>query len=36
MIGRVVMDVVLCSLATVGLVAAIVAGHFALRRDVER
>jgi hypothetical protein len=33
MIGRVIMDVVLCSLATVGLVAALVAGHLALRRE---
>lgn len=37
MIGRVVMDVVLCSLATVGLVAVIIVGHFALMgRDVRR
>jgi hypothetical protein len=37
MIGRIVMDVVLCSLATIGLVAVIVVGHFALvGKDVRR
>jgi predicted ATP-grasp superfamily ATP-dependent carboligase len=35
MIGRVIMDVVLCSLATVTLVGVIVAGHLALRRGAR-
>jgi hypothetical protein len=29
-IERVIIDVILCSLATIGLVAIIVVGHFAL------
>jgi hypothetical protein len=37
MIERVILDVILCTLATVGLVAIIVVGHFALAgRDVQR
>jgi threonine dehydrogenase-like Zn-dependent dehydrogenase len=36
MIGRVVMDVLVCTAGTVGLMVVLVAGHFALRRDVRR
>ena len=37
MIGRVILDVLVCSAVTVGLVAIIVVGHFALMgRNVDR
>jgi hypothetical protein len=32
MIARVILDVLVCTAVTVGLVAVIVAGHLALRR----
>jgi hypothetical protein len=32
MIARVILDVLVCTAVTVGLVVVIVAGHFALRR----
>jgi hypothetical protein len=36
MLGRVILDVLVCTAVTVGLVVVLVAGHFALRRDVRR
>lgn len=37
MLERVILDVIVCSAVTVGLVAVIVVGHFALMgRDVDR
>jgi hypothetical protein len=37
MIARVILDVLVCTAVTVGLVAVVVVGHFALMgRDVRR
>jgi hypothetical protein len=37
MIGRVILDVLVCSAVTIGLVAVIVVGHFALSgKDASR